>query len=278
MTDKDFDRLLEKTVKEYGKFYDDTDYTRHNFSDDFEQKMKSLIGMQKQKKKPILKITRFLAGTAAVLVIGFIVVSVNNIQTDNSGASSSPTGMQVYETTAPSKDQADTPEPDNDNIDNDDIIPDNDEKNGITDDVSSEDISDSAAENPTSSGSTSTSAYSINAQAHGKVIKLSEEKINQTIGLAKQLVADYNLTLDFSLSFDEIDSFRKNGYYVTISRSDNIPMEIEGYNGEMYAVNSITLMLSDTSGYAVADYNGGTAVFDIPQLPEVYAQLEALLE
>ena len=82
MTDREFDRLIERSVKEFGDSYGtiENEEPNHIFSQRFENNMKVLIS--RQKKTKVNRIIKISAGAAAVLVIGVGSIAVSRMFSD----------------------------------------------------------------------------------------------------------------------------------------------------------------------------------------------------
>ena len=108
-------------------------------------------------------------------------------------------------------------------------------------------------------------------------LKLTDEQMNTLTEMAKNLVNDSRLTVDLAMSYEEMDSFKNDGYYITVSMQDGSPIEINDASGATLMFNTITLMLKDNQGYALAEDENGSVVFEISGADEIYGILDNLL-
>ncbi|MBQ8134258.1 MAG: hypothetical protein IJ192_07640, partial [Clostridia bacterium] len=80
-----------------------------------------------------------------------------------------------------------------------------------------------------------------------------------------------------AMSYEEMDSFKNDGYYITVSMQDGSPIEINDAGGKILMFDTITLMLKDDQGYALAEDENGSVVFEISGADEIYGILDNLL-
>ncbi len=302
MTDKEFDKLLERSVKEFGSSYGNIENieNQHIFSQRFESNIKQLIDQQKKTK--VNRIVKIFAGVAAVLVIGVgaIAVSrmfsdgglygVDNISMNRSIAAPDVVGNNEASVNISAEDEEDDIAQ-NDAAENDNAYSfKNDIKQNDSFDTkgeasaaneipaTEEEVSQpSGSEGDSKNKTTSVYAYRVTAQSHGIALKLADEQINRLTEMAKDLVNDSKLMLDLTISYEEIDSFKTDGYYITVSKQDGSPIEINDAGGETLRFDTITLMLKEDKGYALTDDENGSAVFEISDADEIYSILENLL-
>ena len=284
MTDREFDKLLEKSVKEFGNEYFDNpqDDTLHTFSKEFDNQV--LSAASKDKKKQPLQFRRFIkvfsaAAAVFVIAVGAYVIIENGIFPD-SGSSSNNTNLisseknaaasAPYQFSETSEDTADSPaydhaEEDNppaitNNADDNMYLPDNNASSGSKDDISQ---------------STNTSRFGVTVKKQGKYVTLSEDKLNLMIETAKELVSNDQLIIDLTMSSEEFNSFKEEGIVITIVRSDGRLIEINGYD---VGFSEIEIMLKDNAGYAAAYYENGALLYYIQAAPDVYELFNNLTE
>ncbi|MBQ8134606.1 MAG: hypothetical protein IJ192_09420 [Clostridia bacterium] len=306
MTDREFDRLIERSVKEFGDSYGtiENEEPNHIFSQRFENNMKVLIS--RQKKTKVNRIIKISAGAAAVLVIGVgsIAVSrmfsdgglygVDNISMNRSIAAPDVVGKNEASANISVEDEEDDIAQNddaengnaysfkndikqNDSFDTEGEVPAANEQTPDTEEDASQ---PSVSENQTGESAnktTSAYAYRVTAQSHGMTLKLTDEQMNTLTEMAKNLVNDSRLTVDLAMSYEEMDSFKNDGYYITVSMQDGSPIEINDASGATLMFNTITLMLKDNQGYALAEDENGSVVFEISGADVIYGILDNLL-
>lgn len=77
MTDQEFDRIIEKSVRTHGNEYFDTTAPSHDFSDRFQQKMNRLLSARQKKHRTIRRIAAAAAAVAAAACICVAVLRLN---------------------------------------------------------------------------------------------------------------------------------------------------------------------------------------------------------
>ena len=304
MTDREFDRLIERSVKEFGDSYGtiENEEPNHIFSERFENNMKMLI--RRQKKKKIDRIIKIFAGAAAVLVIGVGVVTVlqmrmygadnvslngstivpdtaeQNEASTNFAAEDEDTNADMAQNDAAEDDNAYSFKNDikqNDRFDTEGEVPAANEQTPDTEEDASQPCVSENQTGESANKTTSAYAYRVTAQSHGMTLKLTDEQMNTLTEMAEKLVNDSRLTVDLAMSYEEMDSFKTDGYYITVSMQDGSPIEINDTGGKIFMFDTITLMLKDDQGYALAEDENGSVVFEISGADEIYGILDNLL-
>ncbi len=304
MTDREFDRLIERSVKEFGDSYGtiENEEPNHIFSERFENNMKMLI--RRQKKKKIDRIIKIFAGAAAVLVIGVGVVTVlqmrmygadnvslngstivpdtaeQNEASTNFAAEDEDTNADMAQNDAAEDDNAYSFKNDikqNDSFDTEGEVPAANEQTPDTEEDASQPCVSENQTGESANKTTSAYAYRVTAQSHGMTLKLTDEQMNTLTEMAEELVNDSRLTVDLAMSYEEMDSFKTDGYYITVSMQDGSPIEINDTGGKIFMFDTITLMLKDDQGYALAEDENGSVVFEISGADEIYGILDNLL-
>ena len=272
MTDKEFDKLLKNSVQLYGKDYDEIDNSEHQFSESFEKNIKILIDGRNINHNRFKRLYMIMASAAAVLVLGFAVYigvnvinfnstdkitsDTNNTKSTSSVSSSSSdkkTESDIKSNTYNETDAVEEPQPD------------------ITKDVIGKSIENNAAvpsaepEYP----------YNISAVSKGENITLNENNLNNIASIAKKLVSDPNMQTKTAFTDEIIDNYRRNGFYISVSRNDGQPVIIDETSDIKF--DKIILMMDNESGFALAVKDDQEFVYRIPDLKNIYQQLSDMI-
>lgn len=107
MTEREFDKLIEKTLAEYGdQYFTEPEAPAHSFTPEFDRRvMAAAKGGKKKKKGQLLRIFAGIGAAAAVVVLGIAVAGVFR-----NGLADIPISQQQMATTANSASSSDDPE------------------------------------------------------------------------------------------------------------------------------------------------------------------------
>ena len=283
MTDREFEKLIEKTLAEHGtEYFTLPDAPPHEFSPDFDNRIKALAAGKKKKGPKLLRIIAPLAAAAAVLAVcvavsgalqsGFsgtgmvnksdFVISQNaateRLQEDSSSKPDSSSvqgnyGDAANEAAATDEyndtDKAEEPAYNNvKNISADSPVPEN--NNG-----SEAPLAEAGA------------AYSVTADILGQRVVFASEKAAEVFSKVQKLVSDSDLAVDTAFTEEGVDSFRKNGCVVTVTAENG---ENLSFNGKETPYTAVTLLLDDTSGFAIAEGKNAYECFAVTEYSEMY--------
>ena len=289
MTERDFDKLIKNSVKLYGDSYDTPDNTEHQFSENFENKMKILIDGRNIHQNRFKRLYTFLASAAAILIIGavgflaFNMINTKNIMTDNINSTAASKASQTESKNSIQNDNTlDSSEniknePQNNTVNNaaKSIEPDKSANTG--ENIAPRETDTVQADEPAQTKYNSEAAsyiYTISGTYKGHSISLSGEETDKLVNSVLPAVSDSDTRLQLLFLPEDIENYRKNGFYLTISQADGQPVIIDEASGLKY--DGITLMIDDTKGYAIGLNGRSESVYKLNQYDTLVQQLLSL--